>query len=88
MQLTGRYKFEPRWRGVVLFVEEGIPGQGVRWRKATPADLKDGKVELAVSDGWRFPEERYGMLYLNERGEGRRDKEHKRMCGCFESMAP
>lgn len=56
--LTGRYKFEPRLTGVMLYVEEH--SGGFYWRKAKKADL--GALEPAVMDGWRFVEERHGIL--------------------------
>jgi hypothetical protein len=63
MTLTGRYKFEPqgpdRAAPLMLYVEERNE-RGFEWRLGRANDLK--ALEPEVADGWRFREERDGVL--------------------------
>jgi hypothetical protein len=58
--LTGRYKFRKSWTGAVVLVVESRDAGGYGWRDAKENDLP--ALEPAVADGWRFPEERTGVL--------------------------
>lgn len=61
--LTGRYRLKTTfWGGIRLEVEEGysLRRPNFSWRTARASDFK--ALEPMVADGWRFPEERTGVL--------------------------
>jgi hypothetical protein len=58
--LTGRYRLEPSVFGGVKIIVEEHGDKGFVWRHATRADIPE--LEPMVADGWRFPEERSGVL--------------------------
>ncbi len=58
--LTGRYQFKPTLLGQVVLLVEEHSERGFIWRSACPADLPF--LEPAVADGWRYVEERTGVL--------------------------
>lgn len=59
--LTGRYKFRETWTGAIALVVEDHGPRGYAWRDARASDLP--ALEPTVADGWRFLEERTGVLY-------------------------
>jgi hypothetical protein len=68
-ELTGRYMFDATWFGsLAVMVEEYDEDTGYQWRRGKVRDL--AALEPAVADGWRFVEERRGVLLEN----GKRDQ--------------